>query len=254
ILSHILFLFQAEDGIRDRNVTGVQTCALPICRSPRATSSRPRPASSPSPPGPATSPARPPPPTRKRGTESATHPGRTPDTSPAGAAMRDVLRRLAPGTPLREALDRMRRSGSGGLIVLGHDPAVRAICDGGVDLDVEFGPALLRELSKMDGAVVLSTDGTRIRRANVHLVPDPSHPAAETGTRHRAAERTSLHAGVPTVAVSASMTTVTVYCAGLSRVLVDPVVLLARADQSLSTLERQGARTARARAHLDRAE
>src|SRR5699024_5707195 len=114
--------------------------------------------------------------------------------------MRDVLRRLAPGTPLREALDRIRRSGSGGLIVLGHDPAVRAICDGGVDLDVEFGPALLRELSKMDGAVVLSTDGTRLRRAN------------------------------------------------------DPLVLLARAAQSLSTLERQGARTARARAHLDRAE
>src|SRR5437868_11520253 len=28
--SHRLFFFQAEDGIRDRNVTGVQTCALPI--------------------------------------------------------------------------------------------------------------------------------------------------------------------------------------------------------------------------------
>src|SRR5699024_11512647 len=27
------FFFQAEDGIRDRNVTGVQTCALPICLS-----------------------------------------------------------------------------------------------------------------------------------------------------------------------------------------------------------------------------
>src|SRR5207249_5580071 len=26
----IFFFFQAEDGIRDRNVTGVQTCALPI--------------------------------------------------------------------------------------------------------------------------------------------------------------------------------------------------------------------------------
>jgi len=25
------FFFQAEDGIRDRDVTGVQTCALPIC-------------------------------------------------------------------------------------------------------------------------------------------------------------------------------------------------------------------------------
>src|SRR5207249_7450832 len=27
------FFFQAEDGIRDRNVTGVQTCALPILRT-----------------------------------------------------------------------------------------------------------------------------------------------------------------------------------------------------------------------------
>src|SRR5207249_9342180 len=27
--------FQAEDGIRDRNVTGVQTCALPICDIPQ---------------------------------------------------------------------------------------------------------------------------------------------------------------------------------------------------------------------------
>src|SRR5699024_11429931 len=29
-LSYLCFFFQAEDGIRDRNVTGVQTCALPI--------------------------------------------------------------------------------------------------------------------------------------------------------------------------------------------------------------------------------
>src|SRR5207249_6372235 len=28
------FFFQAEDGIRDRNVTGVQTCALPISATP----------------------------------------------------------------------------------------------------------------------------------------------------------------------------------------------------------------------------
>ncbi|UVE94540.1 DNA integrity scanning diadenylate cyclase DisA [Dietzia sp. B32] len=168
--------------------------------------------------------------------------------------MRAVLRRLAPGTPLRDALDRIRRSGTGGLVVLGDDPAVQAICDGGVDLDVEFAPARLRELSKMDGAVVLSTDGSRITRANVHLVPDPSIPAVETGTRHRAAERTAMHTGVPTVAVSASMTTVTVYAGGLARVLADPVVLLARADQTVATMERHGARTARARARLDRAE
>src|SRR5688572_33457513 len=28
----VLFFFQAEDGIRDLTVTGVQTCALPICQ------------------------------------------------------------------------------------------------------------------------------------------------------------------------------------------------------------------------------
>src|SRR5437762_12851937 len=38
----MFFFFQAEDGIRDTSVTGVQTCALPIClpyasKSPRLT-------------------------------------------------------------------------------------------------------------------------------------------------------------------------------------------------------------------------
>src|SRR3989441_6351717 len=32
----VCFFFQAEDGIRDKLVTGVQTCALPICRDPAA--------------------------------------------------------------------------------------------------------------------------------------------------------------------------------------------------------------------------
>src|SRR5207302_7071497 len=31
ILFYFFFFFQAEDGIRDFHVTGVQTCALPIC-------------------------------------------------------------------------------------------------------------------------------------------------------------------------------------------------------------------------------
>src|SRR5690606_40027878 len=30
VLLHVVFVFQAEDGIRDFHVTGVQTCALPI--------------------------------------------------------------------------------------------------------------------------------------------------------------------------------------------------------------------------------
>src|SRR5262249_59778515 len=31
VLVFVFFFFQAEDGIRDWSVTGVQTCALPIC-------------------------------------------------------------------------------------------------------------------------------------------------------------------------------------------------------------------------------
>src|SRR5262250_3519319 len=33
--SPVFFFFQAEDGIRDTSVTGVQTCALPICQGVR---------------------------------------------------------------------------------------------------------------------------------------------------------------------------------------------------------------------------
>src|SRR3989454_2840448 len=36
-ISYVLFFFQAEDGIRDYKVTGVQTCALPISGPVRAT-------------------------------------------------------------------------------------------------------------------------------------------------------------------------------------------------------------------------
>src|ERR1041384_4835305 len=32
MLMYLFFFFQAEDGIRDKVVTGVQTCALPICQ------------------------------------------------------------------------------------------------------------------------------------------------------------------------------------------------------------------------------
>src|SRR6266699_5049199 len=36
----VFFVFQAEDGIRDADVTGVQTCALPICDLVRALARR----------------------------------------------------------------------------------------------------------------------------------------------------------------------------------------------------------------------
>ena len=57
----------------------------------------------------------------------------------------------------------------------------------------------------MDGAVVLTDDATRILRAAVHLMPDPTIPTEESGTRHRTAERTGLQTGYPVISVSQSM-------------------------------------------------
>ncbi|WP_430393276.1 DNA integrity scanning diadenylate cyclase DisA [Corynebacterium qintianiae] len=164
------------------------------------------------------------------------------EPSPAPKQLRDTLQLLAPGTELRDGLERIQRGHTGGLIVLGDGPEVTGICDGGIEFDVPFQPTLLRELTKMDGAVVLSGDGSRIVRANVQLVPSPSYPTSETGTRHRAAERTALQTGVPTVSVSASMNTLTLYAHGQRHLLEEPAVLSARANQALSTVERYRAR------------
>lgn len=136
-----------------------------------------------------------------------------------------VVDRLATGTALRDGVDRILRGGCGGLLVLGDSPAVRRLCQGGFALDTPFSPGRLRELSKMDGAVLMSADASRIVMANVHLGPDPTIESSETGTRHRTAEQVSRQAGVPTIAVSQSLGTVTVYAHGARTVLGDPVRL-----------------------------
>ncbi|MGP4019514.1 DNA integrity scanning diadenylate cyclase DisA [Saccharopolyspora sp. 5N708] len=156
--------------------------------------------------------------------------------------LRGTLARLAPGTALRDGLERILRGRTGGLIVLGYDPAVEALCDGGFHLDVEFSATRLRELSKMDGSVVLSTDAARIMRANVHLVPDASTPTEESGTRHRTAERTAIQTGYPVVSVSQSMSIISIYTQGHRHVLIGSPEILSRANQALATLERYTAR------------
>src|SRR5262245_25885758 len=83
---------------------------------------------------------------------------------------RAILAAVAPGTSLREGLERVLRGHTGGLIVLGYDHAVELLCTGGFELDVEFSATRLRELAKMDGAIVLDGRDLRILRAAVHLV------------------------------------------------------------------------------------
>ena len=162
----------------------------------------------------------------------------TTDILPDVHTMRDTLQRLAPGTPLRDGLDRIVRGHTGALIVLGDEENVTSICDGGFEFDVTFAATRLRELCKMDGAVVLSSDGERIKRANVQLIPSPSWPTQESGTRHRSAERTALQTGVPVIAVSESQNTITLYVEGKSHILEEPSTLLNQANQALGTMER----------------
>jgi diadenylate cyclase len=152
--------------------------------------------------------------------------------------LRATLATIAPGTDLRDALERILRGNTGGLIVLGYDKTVESLCTGGFNLDIETSAPLMREIAKMDGAIVLDTTGSRILKANVHLQPDPSIPTSESGTRHRSAERTAKQTGFPVISVSQSMRIIALYVGGRRYVLDDSGAILSRANQALATLER----------------
>ncbi len=153
-----------------------------------------------------------------------------------------ALALVAPGQPLREGIDRILQAGMGGLIVIGDGPEVLNICSGGFLLDAAFSPQRLSELAKMDGATILASDASRIARANVHLVPNPSVATAETGTRHRTAERVARSINVAVITISQRMATIAVYVGG-DKHEIEPVArTLNRANQALQTLERYKAR------------
>lgn len=153
-------------------------------------------------------------------------------------ALHRALARVAPGTELRDGIDRIVMAKMGALLVLGDGPDVLAICSGGFILDADYTPQRLSELAKMDGAIIIAADDNRIARANVHLLPDPTVPTNETGTRHRTAERVALALDVTVVSVSEEMSVINVYAGGMKRQLNDIGRLLDRANQALQTLER----------------
>jgi diadenylate cyclase len=159
-----------------------------------------------------------------------------------GATGRSILRAIAPGTALRDGLERILRGRTGALIVVGHDDVVESICSGGFEFDVAFSSTRLRELAKMDGAIVLDATASRILRAAVQLLPDASIETSESGTRHRTAQRAAVQTGLPVISVSQSMRIVAVYFEGERYVLEDSDAILSRANQALATLERYKSR------------
>ncbi len=153
-----------------------------------------------------------------------------------------ALALVAPGTALREGIDRILQARMGALIVIGDGPEVLRICSGGFLLDAEFSPQRVSELAKMDGAIVLASDASRIARANVHLVPNPDLPTSETGTRHRTAERVSRQLQVPVITVSEELHVIAVLYGDEKARLEDAGRVLARAEQAIVLLERSMAK------------
>lgn len=154
------------------------------------------------------------------------------------AELIDTLRRVAPGTPLREGMDSILRGQTGALIVVGDGPEVMSTLDGGFKVDTPFTPAALYELSKMDGGIVLSADASHIRFANVQFNPDPSSPSHETGIRHRTAERMARQTQALMIAVSSRRSVITLYKGNQKYMLRDIGFILEKANEAVVVLDR----------------
>jgi diadenylate cyclase len=153
-----------------------------------------------------------------------------------------ALEMVAPGTALREGIDNILHARTGGLIVIGDPDDLAFLFSGGIKLDIEYTPALLYQLAKMDGAIVLSLQATKLVNANVQLTPDPTILTLESGTRHRTAERVSKQTDALVVAVSERREVVSLYVDGIKYMLEEIPVVLAKANQALATLDKYRSR------------
>jgi diadenylate cyclase len=149
-----------------------------------------------------------------------------------------ILKIMSPGTQLREGLDNILRAKTGGLVVLSDSEEILDLVDGGFAINADYSPAYIYELAKMDGAIVVSSDLKKILYANTQLIPNSSIPTAETGTRHRTAQRIAKQTGSIVVAISQRRNIITVYKDDIKYVVRDSNEVLARANQAIQTLEK----------------
>lgn len=149
-----------------------------------------------------------------------------------------MIKTVAPGTLLREGLENVLRAKTGGLIIVGISTDLMEMMDGGFAIDCEYTPAHLYELSKMDGAIILNEDATRILFANTQLTPDKSVGSAQTGIRHRTAERVARMTGKLVISVSQRRAIITLYKGPLQYELREPGMIFSKSTQAIRTLER----------------
>lgn len=153
-------------------------------------------------------------------------------------SLKDILYIVAPGSPLRQGMDNVLRANTGGLIVIGYSEKVKKIVNGGFQLNCSFSPSFLYELSKMDGAIILNGDVSKILYANTQLTPDPAIETSETGMRHRTAERVAKQTGHLVIAISERRNVITLYQGNFKYSLQDMGMILTKANQALQTLEK----------------
>ena len=145
---------------------------------------------------------------------------------------------VAPGGALREGIDSIVHARTGGLLVVSDLDDISHMLSGGLRLDVDYTPAMLYQVAKMDGAIVLNEQATKIVCANVQLMPDPTILSSETGTRHRTAERVSKQTEALVIAISQRRDVVSLYVEGTKYKLQDIPAVLAKANQGLATLDK----------------
>src|ERR1700749_500201 len=149
-----------------------------------------------------------------------------------------ALEMVAPGTALREGIDNILHAPAGGLIVIGDPDELAFLFSGGIRLDIDYTPALVYQLAKMDGAIALNANATKIAWCNVQLMPDPTILTSETGTRHRTAERISKQTDALLIAISQRRDVVSLYVDGAKYILEEIPAVLAKANQALATLDK----------------
>lgn len=159
------------------------------------------------------------------------------ETFTAQNSMEDAIISTAPGTALRHALDMIIAGHMGALICIGDSEHVLAAGNDGFPLDISFTANRLFELSKMDGAIVVNKDLTRILHANFHLNPDSSLPTSETGMRHRTAARMSVLTDAMVISVSERRQVVNVFVDGKAHQLRSVQEIMASVNQLLATMQ-----------------
>lgn len=151
---------------------------------------------------------------------------------------RNYLQMLAPGTLFRLGIENVLHANTGGLIVVGDSPELMNLVSGGFEINCEYSPARLYELAKMDGAIIMNSDASKILIANAQLDPDANIPSNETGIRHRTAQRVARQVGILVVAISQRRQVVTLYQGNTTFRLRELSTILVKANQALQTLEK----------------